>query len=746
MFNLARHKLNLENSDGDKLLKAVHKSKQKSRDASIQDDSGNLARLCAQTSQDPETIMADDDYWSWVRMHDKRYYKAVVKKARHIAIQMKSEAANPDPNAKYVPPVPIPKKQEGGAGGMPAMGASRPVMFLKRNSPYRLMGTLVGDLMSGRLPFLKEDGRAFLMEIKDESSVDRFGPSAIEALKIQEALPEAMRSTAKGFIEALGRDDAPSLARSIVARYLRKKKIDLLPLSVAMKGERFGFLLRLGLETEPPECQALREAMGKAVTPLISRLRGALSIEGIETTESPAPMPVFTPQGKEALGKSSTPFDDPSSSPAILDGEALEDSVDVPSLVMTMTAPESDDERRSKAANRMVEIICKMPFVYEKYELSDADLKSMSAAAGQNPAVERLSFFAKLFKADDAGVMEAYSETENDRSLITSLIGSQDRRAIIDAVPEMCYQGGEVVPEFMEKIDSGNGPGLSFLSSLVSGEGSECPEKLVSRKIIEAIWKNPKSEIVERALKSFPMARDFAILSLLEEASLMEGEFTEGATRAMEGIVGFVEESTWHGVLLASACAKTGDERMMKFAYFGTGAKPIDVMEFAGRKPTVAYMKANRIDAGGEPIPEAASILSAPEDPLPLAKSLNAMQDSQAMLILMRACARKARGGHAKQMWYPMSFMADALRAMGYGAAAQEVMRESGVSIDDEGGTVKRIPKETRVASVDGSVLVGKYGVYVYEGRAYACDVDTAASLPVIAGQEDLGRAEEKKY
>lgn len=739
MFNLARFKMRFEDSDEDKILKAVHKNKRKTRDASVQDDAGNLARLCAQTDQEPEAIMAEDDYWSWVRTHDKHYYRDVVKKAKGIAAQMKSEAEHPNPNAKYVPPVPIPKQQEGGGGGggMPAMAASRPVMFLKRNSPYRLMGTIIGDMMSGNLPFLKEDGMAFLMEVKDDSSVDRFGPSAIEALKIQEALPEAMRSAARKFIESMGRDDASSLARSLIARYLRKKKLDLLPLSVAMKGERFGFLLRLGLETEPPECQALREEMGKAIAPMIFRFRGALSIEGIDTTESPAQMPVFTPQGREAIENPSTPFDDPSASPAILDGEDLDDSVDIPSLVMTITAPDSDDDKRAKAAGRLVEIICKMPSIYERYELSDSDVKAMTAAAGQNPAVARLSMFARLFRADDAGVMEAYS-TGEDRGLVASLIGSQGRREIIDAVPEMCYQGGDVVPEFMEKIDAGSGPGASFLSSLVPGEGSECPEKLLSRKIIEAIWKNPNGEIVERALKSFPMARDFAILTLMESSPEM-------ANKAMEGLVGFASDSTWHGVLLASACAKKGDEAMMRFAYFGTGAKPIDVMEFAGRKSTVAYMRANRINADGEPIPEAAEILSSPEDPLPLAKSLNAMQDAQSMLILMRACARKARGGHAKRMWYAMSFMNDALRAMGRGASAEEVMRSSGVSIDDARGTVKRIPKETRVAAVDGSVMVGKYGVYIHEGRAYACDVETAASIPVIAGQ-DLGRIEEKKY
>ena len=140
---------------------------------------------------------------------------------------------------------------------------------------------------------------------------------------------------------------------------------------------------------------------------------------------------------------------------------------------------------------------------------------------------------------------------------------------------------------------------------------------------------------------------------------------------------------------------------------------------------------------------EAAEILSAPEDPLPLAKSLNAMGDHQAMLILLRACARRSRRGFAKQMWYAMSFMADALRAVGKGDVADEIMAASGVRVDDDSGTIKRVPKASRVASLNGRTLHGRHGVYVHDGVAYACDEETAAILPSLA--EDFGPGREKK-
>ena len=736
-FNLAKSRLGDEPAEDDKILKAVHKNKLKTRDASVQDDAGNIARLCAQTDQDPESVM-DDDYWGWVRLHDKHYYHEVARKAKHIARQMRHEAANPSPDAKYVPAVPIPKKQEGpgGGGGMPAMGASKPIMFLKRNvGGYRLSGTIVGDLLSGELPFLKEDGTAFLMDVKDDSSVDRFGPSAIESLKMQEDIPEAMRSAAKNFLSSIGRKDASSLSRAIVARYLRKKKLDVLPLSVALKGERFGFLLRLGLEDEPSECQRLREEMGKAISPMISKLRDALLMDGIETTEVPAPMPSFTAQGKAAIEKMDIPFDDPSASPSTLTPEDVEDSIDVPSLVMTISSQETQEPTKTAAAGRLAEIICRLPKVYEKYELSDSDLKSIVAASGSSPAARRLAQFVRLFRADDAEVMEAYSSNESDRGLLAAMIVSQGRRNIIDAVPELCQQGDSIVPEFMSSIGA-SGSGLKFLESFVS-PSSDCPEKIVSRKIIEAIWRNPDSDLLAKALESFPMARDFAILTIIEEKGFAE------ATGVLERIAGFHSGSSWHGVLLASACCKSGDDKVMKLAFFVTGARPIDVMEFAGRKATAAYMKANRIDPEGEPIPEAAEILSAPEDPLPLAKSLNAMGDHQAMLILLRACARRSRRGFAKQMWYAMSFMADALRAVGKGDVADEIMAASGVRVDDDSGTIKRVPKASRVASLNGRTLHGRHGVYVHDGVAYACDEETAAILPSLA--EDFGPGREKK-
>jgi len=732
MFNLARRRgIKPGETEKEKLLKVVHKEKLKNRKASVEDDAGNIALLCAQTDQDPASIM-DDEYWTWVKEHDKGYYRDVVKKAKVIARQMEHEAENPSPKAKYVPPAPIPKQKPGGEGGMPAM-ASRPVMFLKRNDGrYRLMGTLAGDLLSGKLPLLDDEGNAFFMKVKDDASVDRFGPSAIEALKIQESLPDAMRSAAVRYLSSLDLADARPLARSIVTRYLRKKKLDMLPLSVELKGERFAFLLRLGLEPEPDECQALREEMGRAITPVVSRLRDAMLMDGVEIEEVPAPMPLFTPQGKKASQGMELPFGDASSSPSSLSADDVDDSIDVPSLVMTISSPDTDDETRESATRRLVEIICRLPAIYERYELSEADLKSIASACGASPAVERLSSFVRLFRADDAELMSSYSESEEDRSLIASLVGNQGRRNIIDAVPEMSRQGDAFVPEFLEAIDPEKG--ASFIESLVMpGDGMfECPEKIISRKIIESIWKNPLGTIVPKALDSFPMARDFAILTIFVEDGVGE------AIKAMEKIPGFQDDKSWHGTLLASACAKTGDEKAMKLAYFITGATPSDVMEFAGRRAAAWYMRANRIGPDGDPIPEASEILSAPEDPLPLAKSLNAMGDHQAMLILLRACARRARRGFAKDMWYAVSFMADALRASGQGDAADKILSTIGVRIDDDSGTIKRVPRTRKVATRSGATLVGKDGVYVRDGVAYACDAETAASL------EDFGVGEEK--
>jgi hypothetical protein len=445
-------------------------------------------------------------------------------------------------------------------------------------------------------------------------------------------------------------------------------------------------------------------------------------------------MPAFTAQGKASIEKMDIPFDDPSSSPETLGPDDVEDSIDVPSLVMTISSRETPESIKASAADRLVEIICRLPQVYEKYELSDSDIKSIYTASGSSKSAERLAQFVRLFRADDAEVMEAYSSNEGDRGLIASLIGSQGRKNIIEAVPELCQQGDTIVSEFMSSMDA-SGAGLKFLESFVA-PGSDCPEKIVSRKIIEAIWKNPNGEIVSRALESFPMARDFAILTILEEKGIAE------ASGVLSRVAGFNTGSSWHGVLLASACCKSGDEKVMRLAFFVTGAKPIDVMEFSGRKATYAYMKANRIDPEGEPIPEAADILSAPEDPLPLAKSLNAMGDHQAMLILLRACARRARRGFAKQMWYAMSFMADALRSAGKGEVADSIMASSGVKVDDESGTVKRIPKSSKVAASNGRTLIGRHGVYVHDGVAYACDEETAAILPSMT--EDFGHGQEK--
>jgi hypothetical protein len=236
----------------------------------------------------------------------------------------------------------------------------------------------------------------------------------------------------------------------------------------------------------------------------------------------------------------------------------------------------------------------------------------------------------------------------------------------------------------------------------------------------------------------FPL-RALAICKMAESGRLDE---VEAALRAAK--VGPATDRALSCPVAAIACValgkgKRGADLMMAAWESGIRPRPADVATYGGRRMAMEYMRANNLGWDGEPAPRASEILSAPDDPLPLAKSLAAIGDIQAMMILLRACARRAKRGEGRAMFYPMSFIADALRAKGSGKDSDGLLAGMKIEINDDRMIARRRRQSTAAVLPGGAVLSENDGVYEVRtnGKAmrFAASQADAMSVGLLLSQ-----------
>jgi len=714
--------------------KIMHERKNQNREQNIRQDAERIGKLVSLTGKSPDDIMGDDKYWEYVRAYDKDYYRAVTRGAASVAPKAKEEAKNPSMRARYVPPFAPPKKKPQGSPmassqEMTKTAAEQMTFLVREKGSYRLWGSLVGRLLKGWQQYLKEDGLAYALSMgSGDEAVPRIGPVAREALRVQEDLPLATLKAAREFLVSRGLDDAGELSRSVVAKALRTGKFDLTPLMVAASNVSTAMLLREGVHgiEEPGMVHEFRVALGKVMGPCVQRLTSALSMEGIDIQERRSSMPASSAAAQEALDQES------SASPRLLPVQDIEESFDVPSLLLTATSqqagpcpssePPPDEitcpDSRSLAADRLVLIMCRFPQFYDKHKLSPMEAERLP----RSPALDRLRGFIKLYEADDAALMEAYSQSSGlDRLMLSHLVSSQQRGDIISSAPEMCLQETEqgliLNDSFLDALDPREQHVRSFIHSLLERANSGkvmALEKMLLRKMMGALAGSPDDrQLLAESLKA---SGSLYPLRLLAIALMLEGNKVEEAilevARPAPG-----RSSGWAEALLAIALLRSGSRDAPRLAWEALRAAPGRVAFLGGRRLAVAYMRANRVGMDGKPIPEASFVLSAPDAPLPLAKSLAMMRDHQAMLVLLRLCAQRAKRGQGGDMFYPMRFLMDSLESMGRGGQAGQVLTDSKVRIDDENESVKRMrmlnekPRRETFMLPDGTVVSGVSGM-----------------------------------
>jgi hypothetical protein len=701
--------------------KLLHDKKQAYRKRNIRTDGEIIGKLVAQTGKSANDIMSGDKYWEYVWRFDEKYAKAVIRYAEgKVAPRARMEAQNPTEKARYVPPV-APPKQQGGQGGPPgpggAMGATRSPaikvadqsLYLTRseNRQYRLMGTLVGRLLEGKLQFIGEDGSTRVLRADRDALVSRIGSAAKEAFRLMEDMPSSVTRAMASFLDGKV-ENAGEMARIMSARYWASGKFDVLPMVVALEGPVKGMMLLEKVQgAESADADALRAEVGKVMYHFVRRLKSALAVEGVAVSES-------------IVGERAREEDD---EPRVLSAEEVAESLDARSLIMTTACPAAPACLRANAADRLVMVMCMFPESYEPHKLSDQEADEISRGG---PELERLGNFAKLYGADDAGVMEAYFGMRgDDRLLMSHLVSSQDRRMIMDSVPEMCLQrtaDGDILNDaFLDKIDVGSDHARSFVRGLMSrlSDGGEVKalEKVLLRKMMQAMDDSPDDEMISMALRSaqgflFPL-RALALCKLAEAG---RGGDIQAALRS--GKVGPATGAALSCPVAAIACVAMGADLMREAWDSGIRPRPADVMTYGGRGAAIKYMEANRIGWDGEQVPQASEIVSAPDDPLPLAKSLVAIGDVQSLVILLRACAKRAKRGEGRAMFYPMSFIADALRAKGSGKDADALLAGMKVEINDDRMIARRL-RAVEAGLPGGATLRGANGMYEVriEGR-----------------------------
>jgi hypothetical protein len=357
------------------------------------------------------------------------------------------------------------------------------------------------------------------------------------------------------------------------------------------------------------------------------------------------------------------------SSPSLLQEGEIEDSSDMRSLFLTVLGGEPMDA--SAATGRMKSLICTRPWLLEDGMFGEEALAQLDSS----PPGDEVSRMIRLHGADDADLMESYYE-ESDRGgpdldLLTNLIALQKRDSITGAIPGLCLrEGGELNSSYFARLDPSDEQSRDVIRQVCEARegGMECPGGIVDSMAMRSLLAGGDAGLAEAMMGwSSPSLRRFG-LSWLAEHGDVGSHFD-----SVEG--GDDDESA----IAALALGRGGPDAWRQAK--DLGCSPGRISGVAGRGAAFPYLRANRMDWRGDPVPRPSEIFSVSETAVPLAKNLADLEDKEGLLILLRRCAdvshnkRKGKGFQeiARIVW-------DALRSMGVGGEAEAMLRRMGLS------------------------------------------------------------------
>ena len=627
-----------------------------------QNDAMELSFLALTRSlHDVSEIMDKVAYWQYVLQYDHVYHDMVTRLANKF---LNDGTAKKKLNElKFIPP----PQQAGGAGGAPppAMGSSSDKMtkdsiylWRQEKRPYRLLGTIGNQILSGGLGYFDSEGspRRMRLRSKDNVEVKPSSPSA-KALLLMEHLPNILREQLAHSLKDKVEDPSDA-AEAVLGHATKKGRFDFLPVILKLMGPTKSMISLRDKDNPPKETLELRQMVGRMLAPYIETLKKSLSTDGLEYDEDVAP----------TLNNPS--FGDWYDAPKVLSGEEINSCCDINSLLMTISAGED----KQNAATQAIVVLSQYP--QASVGLSDKDWEALSAI----PEGKMVADFARLSSADDADVLSFLSEHRNDPKLleaVAGLVATQGRDVILGAVPEMC-----LVPEgeqfsvnipFFSKLSEGDQSVRVFLGKLLKLRRSGkliCPDDMLDRKVMKSISDHNDKGLLDVAASDCPDLRCFALAFASESGDvettrkMLEGKKFDKASPEMRAI----------------ALSSIGDD-LLSMAGEKMRLVPEEMASLLGRKKALKLMKATRMDWAGEPIPEANSIFSLPEGSTSLARNLADIEDKDSLLLLLRLAAEERFSGKEAAEFAQVAW--DALEKMDARNEASGLLSRLGLTFSD---------------------------------------------------------------
>jgi len=591
-----------------------------------QDDAMELAFLgYTQSLNDVEEVMGKVSYWQYVKLYDVEYYKLV----RGLADKFIKDgtAKKKLSELKFVPP---PQQPGGGGGGAPPPMASssnkmeKEAIYLWRHEkrPYRLLGTMGNQILSGHLRYFDPEGNPKRMRLKTKKNVEvkPSSPSA-KALMLMEHLPSILKDQMTHALKEKVDDPADS-AEAILAHANKTGRFDFLPLLLKAIGPSKTMMALRERSELPKETLDLRMTIGRMLAPYVDKLKEGLKADGLEYEEDVAPA-----MNNPSLGEW---YD----SPRVLSGEEVGTCSDINSLLMTISAGED----KALAARKAVSVLGQYPQLCEAF--TDKDWDALSAV----PEGKGVADFARLYSSDDADVLQFLTNNRSDPDMVNAvvnLVATQGRDVVLGAAPEIC-----LIPEgdklsvnitFFSRLNEGDQSVRNFLGKLLQLRREQklvCPDDLLDRKVMRAISAHGDKALLESACSDHPDLRCFALACASESGDM------ETVQKILQR-KGFGKAKPEMRALALSALG----EDVLPTAGGAMSLLPEALASMLGRKKALQYMKAARTDWAGDKIPEANSIFSLPEGSTTLARNLADIEDKEALLVLLRLAAEERFSG-----------------------------------------------------------------------------------------------------
>jgi hypothetical protein len=743
-----------------------HKALQRNpgREPSIQQQGKDYAlRAFMHNADDPASVSLKDmmrEYYFYLQDYDKEYLKRLEALVGQLIIRFSNDPENiqrelavmraqESPPAQVVQPTqPQPASPQMGAPNIMGIQlggsenenktASHAIYLKRTDGDYVLHDSFVGKLASGRLHYFRSNGKMYSLDIGDSDiAVTRESAAARAAMSIQEEMPKRLTAVLAEFLRSYDDVDAERMARAFMAEAISKGAFDLLPIVVKTEGAVAGFAFRQGLE-ESRSAKHLAIALGKATEEMIDALRSALAMEDIATKETMVDLPNDVP------GRS------PTRDARIL-RRGLDKSMDMKSLILTMSSQGSDERKKGMAIDRIIALVCEHPDVYAERRLSKHEIQAIGRIIGCPSdgelcsKLERLAFFVQLSGASDAELMAAYGGAGmRDRLLIAAMVARQDRPDIVRVNPSMATQKDDngnilVCRPFLKKIDVRDDHAVDFVATLVEAASHGVMRRPddVSDKAMEALLLNGSERLLEAMLGSAAEERYFALSWLAEQAG------GDGLDRALKELAG---RPATHAVseVVRAMCASAlvgemPEDDGMRVVFGALRVPPVAIRSMVGHDAATRYMRANRIDWDGEPVPTASNIHSLPDDPLALAKNLYDIakagdQDAIAALYKLFHMIEAARHRGLLDMDHTARYLQEAL--VNLGANADMI----GALVSARTCKPEFMPHYAMLLP-DGSVLIGSGGKYFVEGTpvCFASERKDALGLAM----QWLGKGEE---